>query len=345
MRDRIKAILKESFGDFGSWFDEAEPTFKNWDFKFDGKHEYWVDISMLNADEHKIIFDYIKKTVPNYSNTAIQFDRTGFYNGVVIHCGNEDNDYFPEENYICFMTEKFDEDSNNYNSIYIDGGEVLEYIDATKQNIKEASGWTDEKDSVYWSDDSLHWGTDSSFSGKDPDWEPNPDKSYWKQGSGGGSTTSSAGGEETVKEEENLLDDENPFDWLNKEKAAPNYEGFPQGVVYLRDHDEIDMFVNLINKINPKDFEGRHVEHDMHNALEGRRDELEFEGYDSSDALLSASFFVEKNYPGGLSIGYWSWDVDDETIMEWLNYQGETFNKDYELYTSLDKLEKVLKYY
>jgi hypothetical protein len=302
---------------------------------------------MLDADEHKLIFDYIKKVVPysRLSNTATQFARFGFFNGIVIHCANEDNDYFPDENFICFMTEKFDEDTNNENSIYIDGGEVLEYINATsKKNIKEGSGWTDENDSN-WDKNSVHWGNDNYFNSKDFGWENNPERSYWKQGSGGGSTTSSAGGEETVKEEEELLDDKNPFDWLNKEKAAPNYEGLPQGVVYLRDHDEIDYFQKLIEKINPKDFEGRHVEHDMHNALEGRRDELEFEGYDSSDALLSASFFVEKNYPGGLSIGYWSWDVNDEDIVEWLNYEGETFNKDYELYTSLDKLEKVLKYY
>ncbi len=336
MRDRIRTILKESFGDFG-WFDETEPTFKNWDFKFDGKHEYWIDISMLNADEQKLIFDYIKKTVPNYYssyNTTIEFDRIGFYNGVVIHCASEDNGYLPNENYICFMRERFDEDPYNENSIYIDGSEVVEYINVTKQNIKEGSGWTDEKDSVWgqntWSD------TDKYFS-KDPDWEPNPDKSYWKQGSSG---------EETVKEEDELLGDENSFDWIDKEKVTPNYEGFPQGVVYLRDHDEIDMFVNLINKINPKDFGGRHINYvnHMHDALEGRRDELEAEGYDSSDAIISASFFVEKGYPNGLSIGYWGYEVSDVDIGWWLK-EDETFNGEYDLYTSLSDLEKILKYY
>ena len=347
MRDRIRKILKESFEEFGNWFDETEPTFKNWDFTFDGKHEYWVDISMLDADEHKLIFDYIKKVVPysRLSNTATQFARFGFFNGIVIHCANEDNDYFPDENFICFMTEKFDEDTNNENSIYIDGGEVLEYINATsKKNIKEGSGWTDENDSN-WDKNSVHWGNDNYFNSKDSGWENNPERSYWKQGSGGGSTTSSAGGEETVKEEEELLDDKNPFDWLNKEKAAPNYEGLPQGVVYLRDHDEIDYFQKLIEKINPKDFGGRGEWDNIHQGLEMKRDELAEEGYDPGDAVISVSFFVEKNYPGGLSFGYWAYEVNDDDILAWIDHYGDPFNNEYELYTSLDKLEKVLKYY
>ena len=350
MRDRIRKILKESFEEFGNWFDETEPTFKNWDFTFDGKHEYWVDISMLDADEHKLIFDYIKKVVPysRLSNTATQFARFGFFNGIVIHCANDENDYFPDENFICFMTEKFDEDTNNENSIYIDGGEVLEYINATsKKNIKEGSGWTDDKDSVYWSDDSLHWGSDSSFSGKDPDWELDPDKSYWKKGSGGSSTSSdTSGGEETVKEEEDLLDDKNPFDWIENTGVAPNYKGLPQGVVYLKDHDEIDRLANLIYKINPKDFGGRGKWDNIHQGLELRRDELEIDGYegDGFDEVIAVSFFVEKDYPDGLSFGYWSYDVDEDMIEEWLG-DDITFNKDYALYTSLDELEKVLKYY
>jgi hypothetical protein len=347
MRDRIRKILKESFEEFGNWFDETEPTFKNWDFKFDGKHEYWVDISMLNADEHKLIFDYIKKVVPysRLSNTATQFARFGFFNGIVIHCANEDNDYFPDENFICFMTEKFDEDTNNENSIYIDGGEVLEYINATsKKNIKEGSGWTDENDSN-WDKNSVHWGNDNYFNSKDFGWENNPERSYWKQGSGGGSTTSSAGGEETVKEEEELLDDKNPFNWIENTGEAPNYKGLPQGVVYLKDHDEIDRLANLIYKINPKDFGGRGEWDNIHQGLEMRRDELEEEGYDSNDAVISVSFFVEKSNPDGLSFGYWPHEVDDDDVLSWLTHYDDPFNKEYDIYTSLDKLEKVLKYY
>jgi len=73
-----------------------------------------------------------------------------------------------------------------------------------RETLKEASGWTDDKDST-WSTDPYWGGSDKSFSGKDPDWELNADKSYWKQGPGStGGGTSSSGSEETVKEGEDL---------------------------------------------------------------------------------------------------------------------------------------------
>jgi hypothetical protein len=72
------------------------------------------------------------------------------------------------------------------------------------------------------------------------------------------------------------------------------------------------------------------------------RDEVEAEGYDSSEAILSISFFVEKDYPGGLSFGYWSYDVDEGGIYDWLKYD-DTFNREYKLYNCVYDLEKDIK--
>jgi hypothetical protein len=51
---------------------------------------------------------------------------------------------------------------------------------------------------------------------------------------------------------------------------------------------------------------------------------------------------VEKNYPGGLSFGYWSYDVDEGGIYDWLKYD-DTFNREYKLYNCVYDLEKDIK--
>lgn len=165
-----------------------------------------------------------------------------------------------------------------------------------RETLKEASGWTDDKDSTYWSDDSVHWSSDKSFSDKDPDWDPSLGKSYWKQGPGStGGGESSGGGEETVKEEEDLESEEDPFSWLRDSEEHPNYNGHPQGVVYLYDHDEIDEFCDIIENYNGGVLPRGDARHNLHNGLEFRKNDLELDEGDISEAVLSASFFVEKN--------------------------------------------------
>ncbi len=209
-----------------------------------------------------------------------------------------------------------------------------------RESLTEASGWTDDKDSTYWSNDTLHWASDTSFSSKDPDWELNTDKSYWKQGPG------STSGEETVKEEEDLESEEDPFSWLRDTEEHPNYNGHPQGVVYLRDHDEIDEFCDIIENYNGGILPRGDARDNLHRGLEFRRNDLEAADYDPSEAILSASFFVERGTRKGvLSVGYWDYDVDHETIREWFNEEDQNFNQEYRLHTNLNDVRKVFENY
>jgi len=138
-----------------------------------------------------------------------------------------------------------------------------------------------------------------------------------------------------------LMNESDDLDWIREVPSAPNYKGFPQGVVYVGSHEEIDMVYELINKINPKNFVGRGEVDNLHKGLEYSRNESEAEGYDPYESIISISFFVEKDHPGGLSIGYWPYGVEEDGINGWLS-GGDTFNREYRLYNSVYDLEKTL---
>jgi hypothetical protein len=340
MRNRIRKILKENSDELGNWFNEIEPTFKNWNFEFDGKHEYWVDLTKMTKDEISVVADYILKCLPNISGLRkTKFKNLGDYDGVVIHCGSEDNDYYPTENYVCFMEFSFDDDEEKNNSIYIDGREVYEYIKIKEeQNLKESLNWSD-KDTANWDKDP-NWGTDNYYGPDVNNWTTDTAKSQWVQGDGGSSSKSS---EDTMSEEDELEFGDD-FDWAKNTGVQPNYNGHPQGVVYLRDHDEIGEFCDIIETYNGGELPRGDVRENLHSGLEYSRNELEGSDYDPSNAVISASFFVEKKIPSLLSVGYWGYDVDDRSIFEWLE-DGDTFNNEYELYTNLNQVKKVFEDY
>jgi hypothetical protein len=340
MRNRIRKILKENSDELGNWFNEIEPTFKNWNFEFDGKHEYWVDLTKMTKDEISVVADYILKCLPNISGLRkTKFKNLGDYDGVVIHCGSEDNDYYPTENYVCFMEFSFDDDEEKNNSIYIDGREVYEYIKIKEeQNLKESLNWSD-KDTINWDKDP-NWGTDNYYGPDTNNWTTDTAKSQWVQGDGGGVSKSS---EDTMSEEDEIEFGDD-FDWAKNTGVQPNYNGHPQGVVYLRDHDEIDEFCDIIETYNGGELPRGNVRENLHSGLENSRDELEGSDYDPSNAVISVSFFVEKNKPSLLSVGYWGYDVADRSIFEWLE-DGDTFNNEYELYTNLNQVKKVFEDY
>jgi hypothetical protein len=332
----IKNIIKESFDDL-SWIEDIHSSFDP-HFIFKGK-EHWVNVEGLSDEEKLLIREYLLG-VTNYRSTReFRKNRIDRYKGFVVHCGSDTTNFIPEEDQICYMELSFDEDEYKDDSIYVDGREVLEYINLTDHGKKmdESLEWSD-KDNSYGNDEK--YSADTSWK-TDDNWTPNPDKSYWKQGSTGtGGGESSDGGD--VNEEEDILGDEDEFDWIKQIEEFPNYNGFPQGVVYVDNHQEIDLFYELLQKINPKDFVGRGDINRLHQGLESMRDEVEAEGYDSSEAILSISFFVEKDYPGGLSFGYWSYDVDEGGIYDWLKYD-DTFNREYKLYNCVYDLEKDVK--
>lgn len=137
---------------------------------------------------------------------------------------------------------------------------------------------------------------------------------------------------------------ESDFDWIKTVSEHPNYKGHPQGVVYLYDHDEIDEFCDIIENYNGGVLPRSSARSNLHQGLEHTRDELESSDYDPSNAVISASFFVERKVPGVLSVGYWGYEVDKRDISDWLSYD-DTFNREYYLYSNLDQVRKVFEDY
>lgn len=186
MNRRIRNIIKESLDDF-EWVKNTSSRFDP-NFTFN-EEEYWVDISKLNPEDKKAVAEYIKSRVRllDYYDYENNLNRINRYNGLVVHCGTEEYDLIPTEGDLCFMTLTFDEDEDTDNSIYVDGGEVLIWIKSNnyEEELEESLEWSD-KDETYGTDD--NFSSDESWSSKDDNWEPNSEKSYWKQGDTGGSS-------------------------------------------------------------------------------------------------------------------------------------------------------------
>ena len=223
-RHRLKNIIKESIDDM-DWIKDIEPT--NLNFNFDGK-EYWVDVSEIAIEGRKEIANYIKKTIPNYTEFSggelIDLSR-GMNKGVIIHCGSDRTDFEPEENLICYSDSSYEDDyeidnphSDISKSIYIDGQEILDYLTVVgdEEELDESLEWSDkdtpfdEKDKSFESDPS--WKNDE-------DWALNPERSYWKQGDAGGS----GGGDMNESDELQWIKDVKPS-WLRiGQKFTTNY--------------------------------------------------------------------------------------------------------------------------
>ncbi len=150
---------------------------------------------------------------------------------------------------------------------------------------------------------------------------------------------------EFVDEGKNI--NESDWDWLEGTKEHANYNGHPQGIVKIYDHDEIDRIVDIIDNYNG--FPSTTDRINIHQGLEDRRDELEAfseDGEDYGEAVLSVSFFVEKERrgfgPNALTLGYWPYEVDEGGINEWLGHK-LTYNKEYELYEDIEQVEQAFK--
>lgn len=212
-----------------------------------------------------------------------------------------------------------------------------------KKIIRESLNWSDK--------DTINWDKDKSFSedpnfSSDPNWTTSPEKSYWVQGSAGSTSQSGPGssGEGETMGEEDGLDFSDDFNWVKDIAEHPNYNGHPQGVVYLHDHDEINEFCDIIENYNGGKLPRGNVRINLHQALEDSRDEMEGSDYDPYNAVISASFFVEKKVPGLLSVGYWGYSVYDDGIRDWLAY-GDTYNQDYHLYINLSQVREIFDNY
>lgn len=334
----LKNIIKESLDDL-DWIRSSEINFDP-KFDYNGK-EYWVDISKLDKIEHELIFNYIKKVVPNYqkdTSTKNNFRQLGHFKGIVVHCGFEDNDYLPKENHICFLSDTWDQDPYKEHSLYVDGRELLEYINLTdgEEDLDESLEWSD-KDTPYGAKDK-NFENDPSWK-NDENWTTNSDRSYWKQGSAG-STSDSKSSSESGGVNESEEDD---WGWLNNTREHANYNGHPQGVVNLYSHNEISQFFDILDKYNQEPSGRGDARSNVHIGFDNARDESEGAGYEVGDDFgITLSFFVERGEPNKLSVGYWSYLVTEPEVREWLGHS-DTYNTEYEFYNNLEQFKKVFK--
>jgi hypothetical protein len=119
------------------------------------------------------------------------------------------------------------------------------------------------------------------------------------------------------------------FDWTKQVGITPNYQGHPQGVVHLRSHDEIDEFFDLIGSsygiVGKRKNELEVTKRDFHNALEETRDRFEgpdWGGHSNWIPTISASFFISKKDPTKYDTGYWDFDVEEDSVEDWLTNEG-----------------------
>lgn len=145
---------------------------------------------------------------------------------------------------------------------------------------------------------------------------------------------------------------ESEFGWIDDEgiEASPNYQGHPQGVVHLKNHDEIDEFIDLIVKHNGgEEFTKAHRK-DYHTALEDTRDRHEAgDTYGDWIPAITASFFISKKDPTKYDTGYWDYDVEEDTVQDWLDDHGcedEVIDCDnWKIYTDISQLRTLFNDY
>lgn len=140
--------LYEEISDF-DWIENTKPSFFDPDFTFNG-YEYWVDVSKLSLKDRIRVRDYILTKVSidvrkSYCPDIFRNEFLAEQDGMVIHCGVEHTDYKAEEGQFCCMGDtSFDEDENNTESVYVDGTEIIYFLD--NNSIKESVEPTKEEE-------------------------------------------------------------------------------------------------------------------------------------------------------------------------------------------------------
>lgn len=112
--------------------------------KFNGV-EYWIDMSMLTSDEKIKISNYIDDLgLYEYDHHKIKKDPKT-YNGIVLHCGDEEHDYEPTPFITCIMPFRYEKDDkvSDY-TVYVDGNIILTQIDLTINENKIINGLIDD---------------------------------------------------------------------------------------------------------------------------------------------------------------------------------------------------------
>lgn len=137
---------------------------------------------------------------------------------------------------------------------------------------------------------------------------------------------------------------ESDFDWIKQTPEAPNYNGHPQGVVYLRSHNEISEFLKLL-----KDYNGGWLgpyNSGYDDFYEVFDDILTYsESVDpNEEPILSVSFFVKKPYPNKLISGYWEHPVDNGDVEDYIYLDSNVINKtNWKIYDNLSDVKLIFK--
>lgn len=150
------------------------------------------------------------------------------------------------------------------------------------------------------------------------------------------------------------LKESSDFDWIKDVEATPNYQGHPQGVVYLKTHKEIEEFFDLLSiygMVGKRKTDIENTKRDFHNALDGTIDRIEsdeWDGYDDWVPVISASFFISKKDPTKYITGYWDFDVDKESVDDWIKGDCEDESIDcnnWRLYKDISEIKELFNYY
>ena len=148
---------------------------------------------------------------------------------------------------------------------------------------------------------------------------------------------------------------ESEFDWTGNVDEAPNYQGHPQGVVHLRSHDEIREFFKLLSTYGvagKRSHDAIVTQNHFHEALEDTKDRFESDdwgGHSDWVPTISASFFISKNDPTKYDTGYWDYDVQEDSVEDWLTNEGcehEVIDCDnWRIYTDISHLRTLFNDY
>jgi GH24 family phage-related lysozyme (muramidase) len=113
------------------------------------------------------------------------------------------------------------------------------------------------------------------------------------------------------------MNESGDFDWVEEIPESPNYQGKPQGVVYLKNHDEITEFFNILSThgvLGKNSTDIKKTKKTFQQGLENVRD--------YGGDCISASFFISKKDPTRYETGYWDYDVDRSSVQDWLDSYG-----------------------
>ena len=123
--------------------------------------------------------------------------------------------------------------------------------------------------------------------------------------------------------------------WIESEPTVPNYNGHPQGVVYVRTHEDIETFFDIIEKYNLQSC-GKKGEHLMWGGRTSAHKDLNSLHNPEQTNGLTMFFFVRKPKDDRLCIDHTPFILGDtETIGNYL-IDMDAFNKEYGIYDMYD---------